>query len=210
LNRITEQSISPAAQIADSARVYGNVIIEAGARVFENAVIRGPAYIGANSVVGNNALIHSGCSIGSKCVIGYGSEIKHVVFGRDVWTHRNFVGDSVVADNCSFGAGTITANLLFNENEKIKVNIEGTEIDTGLNKFGVIMAEDCRTGSNSVLMPGKKIGPNSIVGPGVILMEDLAPNKIALLNQNAYQVRDNRLDLSKGSRDQLRQLIDSK
>lgn len=208
LDKITEQSIDSSARIADSANIDGNVIIEAGVRVFENAVIRGPVYIGADSIVGNNALIIGKCSIGPGCVIGFGSEIKHSVFGREVWTHRTYVGDSIVSDNCSFGAGTITANFRFDE-QNVKVDVKGQRIDTGFNKFGVVMAEGCRTGSNSVLMPGVKLGPNSIVGPGVTLMEDLLPNKIALLTQDAYRVRDNRLDLVEGTRDELRQRLDS-
>ena len=84
------------------------------------------------------------------CVIGYGSEIKHSVFGRNVWTHRTYVGDSIVSDNCSFGAGTITANYRFDE-EQVSVTVKGERVSTGTDKFGVIMAEGCRTGSNSVV-----------------------------------------------------------
>lgn len=205
--KISKQQISSSAKISERAIIGENVIIEDNVRVFENAVIRGPAYIGASSVIGNNAMVWGGCSFGPGCVIGFGSEIKHSIFGRNVWTHRSYVGDSIVSDNCSFGAGTITANFRFDEDE-VPVNVGDQRLSTGSNKFGVIMAEGCRTGSNSVLMPGAKIGPNSIVGPGVTLLEDLPPNKIALPSRSSYEVKDNRLDLTGKTRDELMKRID--
>jgi bifunctional UDP-N-acetylglucosamine pyrophosphorylase/glucosamine-1-phosphate N-acetyltransferase len=195
------KQISPTAKISDLAVIGDNVIIEDNVRVFEHAVIRGPAYIGAGSVIGNGAMVWGGCSFGPSCVIGFGSEIKHSIFGRNVWTHRNYVGDSIISDNCSFGAGTITANFRFDEQD-IPVNVSGQKFSTGTNKFGVIMAEGCRTGCNSVLGPGIKVGPNSIVGPGVTILEDLAPNKVALPSCSNYEIRDNKLDLTKKSRDE--------
>ncbi|RME43263.1 MAG: hypothetical protein D6796_13360 [Caldilineae bacterium] len=197
---ITEPRISPSARISERAVIEGNVLIEEGVRVFEYAVVRGPAYIGAGSIIGNSSMVWGGCSLGAGCVVGFGSEIKHSVFGRNVWTHRNYVGDSVVSDNCSFGAGTITANWRF-DSEAVTVRVGDGRVSTGTDKFGVIMAEGCRTGSNSVLMPGVKIGPNSIVGPGVTLLDDLPPNKIALPTRACYEVRDNRLDLTGGMRE---------
>jgi len=199
---IRDQLISPTAHISDRAFIDGAVHIDDNVRVFENAIIRGPAYIGAGSIIGNNTLVWGGCSFGPGCVIGFGSEIKHSVLGSSVWTHRNYVGDSIVSDNCSFGAGTITANYRFDE-QQVPVKVKGERINSGSDKLGVIMAEGCRTGSNSVLMPGVKVGPNSIVGPGVTLLDDLPPFKIALPIRSSYEVRDNRLDLTSSSRDEL-------
>jgi bifunctional UDP-N-acetylglucosamine pyrophosphorylase/glucosamine-1-phosphate N-acetyltransferase len=205
--KIQGQQISPSAKISDKAIIGDNVVIEENVRVFEFAVVRGPAYIGAGSIIGNQAMVWGGCSFGPGCVIGFGSEIKHSVFGRNVWTHRGYVGDSIVSDNCSFGAGTITANFRFDERD-VPVNVGEQRMSTGTDKFGVIMAEGCRTGSNSVLLPGLKIGPNSIVGPGVTLLEDLPPNKIALSTQASYEVRDNKLDLTAKNRDEQMKKLD--
>jgi acetyltransferase-like isoleucine patch superfamily enzyme len=57
-------------------------------------------------------------------------------------------------------------------------------------------------------MPGVKVGPNSIVGPGVTLLEDLEPNKIALPTRASYEVRDNKLDLTGKTRDALIKILD--
>jgi UDP-N-acetylglucosamine diphosphorylase / glucose-1-phosphate thymidylyltransferase / UDP-N-acetylgalactosamine diphosphorylase / glucosamine-1-phosphate N-acetyltransferase / galactosamine-1-phosphate N-acetyltransferase len=209
LSRISGPQISPTARIAANATIDGKVIIEDNVRIFEYATVRGPAYIGKGSVVGNTALVWGGCSIGHHSVIGYGSEIKHTILGNNCWTHRNYVGDSIIADGCSFGAGTITANYRFDEQE-VQVSIGESRLSTGTDKFGVIMAEGCRTGCNSVILPGLKVGPNSIIGPGVTLREDLPANKIALLTSTAYNTLDNRLDNTGRSRENLLSALEKK
>lgn len=187
--------ISQTAKISKNANLYGNVVIEDNVQILENAVIRGPCYIGKNSVVGNNVLIWNYSHIGGNCVVGYSSEIKHCYIGDNCWFHMCYVGDSIISNNCSFGAGTITANFRFDE-KPIRINIMGKKSNSHLDKLGVIMGEDCKTGINSGTMPGVKVGPNSIIGPGVMLSEDLEPNKIILLKESSYVVKENEIKLS--------------
>jgi len=198
LSNLKTSKFSQTAKISKNAIIddtNGNVVIEDNARILENAVIRGPCYIGKNSVIGNNVLIWNYSHIGDDCVIGYSSEIKHSYISDNCWFHTSYVGDSIISNNCSFGAGTITANFRFDE-KPIKVNIMGKKSDSHLEKLGVIMGENCKTGINSGTMPGIKVGPNSIIGPGVILSEDLEPNKIILLEGKSYVVKENEIKLS--------------
>jgi len=58
------------------------------------------------------------------------------------------------------------------------------------------MADHCRTGCNAVLLPGRKIGPNSIVGPGVVLEADLPPDTMALAAPGAVVTRANPIDVA--------------
>jgi UDP-N-acetylglucosamine diphosphorylase/glucosamine-1-phosphate N-acetyltransferase len=191
---ITEPRISDRATISDRAVVDGNVIIEDGVRVFENAVIRGPAYIGPNSVIGNNVLLWNHTSIGANSVVGFSSEIKRSLIGSNCWIHMSYVGDSVVSDNCSFGAGTITANYRFDEGP-VSVNVGGETISSGSDKLGAIVGPDSKTGCNATLMPGVKVGPHSIVGPGVVLRDDLTPDSL-ILGPAPYTITKNDIVLS--------------
>ncbi len=90
--------------------------------MFEGACIKGPCYIGENSVVGGNSLVRDFSSLGSNCVVGFSTEIKHSLIGDNCWFHMNYIGDSIISNNCLFGAGTITANFRFDENN-VKVRI---------------------------------------------------------------------------------------
>jgi NDP-sugar pyrophosphorylase family protein len=182
------KSISPKAQISKTAVIEGDVIIEDGVRVLENAVIKGLCYIGRNSVIGNNALIRDNSHIGEGCVVGYGTEIKHCYIGDNGWFHQNYFGDSIIGNDCSFGAGTVSANLRLDEND-IKVRVGGEDINTGSNKLGALIGNGVRTGINVGIMPGRRIGEGSFVGPHVCLTEDLPPGKKALAEKN-YKISD--------------------
>lgn len=202
LENIKERKISSTVKIADNAKIYGNVIIDDNASILENVVIRGPCYIGKNSVIGNNVLIWNYTHIGDNCVVGYNTEVKHSYICDYCWFHISYVGDSIISNNCSFGAGTITANFRFDE-KPINVNIRGKKSNSGLDKLGVIMGDNCKTGINSCVMPGVRVGPNSVIGPGVSLQEDLEPNKMVLLKEESYIIKENTIKLSPEKKEEL-------
>jgi len=171
----TEEYISPTAQISSHAVIEGKVVIEDNARVLENAIIRGPVYIGPRTVIGNSTLVRAYSHIGADCVVGFATEIKGSYIGDGCWFHMNYIGDSVVGEHCNFGAGTITANWRFDV-KTISVQVNDKPVNTGMDKFGAIIGDNCRTGINVSIMPGVKIGPNSIIGPSVCLTEDVESN----------------------------------
>lgn len=182
--------IANSARISEKASVEGNVIIEENARILENAIIRGPCYIGKNTVVGNGALVRN-AHIGENCVVGYGTEIKNSYIGNNCWFHSNYIGDSIIDDNCSFGAGTVTANLRFDK-KIVKVKVRDGTVSTGMEKLGAIIGSGSKTGINASIMPGVRIGPDSFVGPNVNLVCDLGPGKMILM-EPAYKISDNKM-----------------
>ncbi len=200
--KIIKQTIEEGAEISERATVEGGVWIGRGAKVFEGACIRGPCYIGENSVVGGNSLVRDYSSLGRGCVVGFSTEIKHSLIGDDCWFHMNYIGDSIISSNCLFGAGTITANFRFDE-KNIKVRIGDKRIDSGTNKLGAIIGDNCKTGINACLEPGVKIGPQSIVGPNVDLQDDLEPMKIIFVDKNSYVTKENKIAFSSESKQQL-------
>jgi NDP-sugar pyrophosphorylase family protein len=193
--------IAPSARISEKAVIEGKVILSDNVKVLENAVIRGPVYIGANSIIGNNALVRDYSHIGSNSVIGYSTEVKHSYIGDNCWFHSNYIGDSIVDDNCSLGAGTLLANFRLDEGY-IQIKVGDSLVDTGYDKLGAIMGRGCRVGVNASLMPGVRVGPDSFVGPQVCLRKDLGTNKMVLL-ESQYQVEDNKTTLDEGKRQEL-------
>jgi NDP-sugar pyrophosphorylase family protein len=197
----SESRIAPSARISPRSTIDGDVIIDENVRVLENAVIRGPAYIGANTIIGNNALVRDHSHIGADCVVGYCTEVKGSYIGDRCWFHSNYVGDSVIAEGCSFGAGTVLANFRFDE-ANISVRVGDQVVDTGLDKLGAIMGENSKTGINASILPGLKIGPNSFVGPHVFLTNDLQPNKM-VLPEPRCRVLHREMDLDDKKKDEL-------
>ena len=195
--------VAPSTRISEKATIEGKVILSDNVRVLENAVIRGPAYIGANSIIGNNALVRDYSHIGSNSVVGYCTEIKHSYIGDDCWFHSNYIGDSIVDDNCSLGAGTILANFRLDE-DNIQVKVGDNLVDTDCDKLGAIVGRGCRIGVNASLMPGVRVGPDTFVGPQVCLREDVEANKM-VLPESRYKVQDSQTRLDEGKR---RELLD--
>jgi len=169
--------------------------------VFENAVIRGPSYVGPNSVVGNNALIRDHSHIGANCVIGYCTEVKGSYIEDDCWFHSNYVGDSIIAEGCSFGAGTVIANLRFDESN-VSIMVQDELVDTGLDKLGAMIGSNCKTGINVSIMPGVRVGSHSFVGSHVCLERDLEANKMTIAEPR-YRTVSNKMEPSEPKKEEL-------
>lgn len=164
-------NIAATAVVEEGAHIKGEVIIEEGAKIMAGATVVGPAYIGKNSVVGTNALVRE-AYLGERCVVGFSTEVARSVLGDDVWTHSNYIGDSVIGDNVSFGAGTVTGNLRFDE-KAIDVTIGKGKVSSGMNKLGLFTGNNIRVGINTSFMPGIKVGSNSLIGPGILVKQDI-------------------------------------
>ena len=189
LKTIKKPSIHKTAEIHKTSVIEGPVVIEEGVRVLPYACIKGPATIGKGTLIGNNALVR-GSSIGKHCVIGYNTEVKDCVLADHVWTHSTYLGDSVIGENVSFGAGSVTGNLRLDEGEIHSHQLD-EKIPTGLTKFGAIIGANCRLGIHSSLNPGIKIGAGSFVGSGVLVNKDLPDNTFAVMRNGDIHTRVN-------------------
>ncbi len=188
-----EVAIDPSAEIADTAVIRGQVTIAAGVKIFDNAVIQGPAYIGKNSVVANNALVRGSVS-GEGCVIGFSTEVARSLLGDDCWFHTNYVGDTVMGNNVSFGAGAICANLRLDEKEIG---------ESGRNKLGPIFGDNIRIGVQTSIMPGVRIGSNTIITSGLTIAQDIEPSKFV---KGSYELEicENRANLDPSAREEMK------
>jgi bifunctional UDP-N-acetylglucosamine pyrophosphorylase/glucosamine-1-phosphate N-acetyltransferase len=178
---LKKPDISSSAQIAGSAVVEGNVFIGENARIFDGAVIKGPCYIGDNAVVGNNSVVRDHCDLEDFVLLGALCEAARVIFQKDVHVHSGYFGDSILDSGCRVGAGTVTANVRLDRGEitaKVQKQAGGEKrielAGTGLRSLGIIAGQNSKIGINVSLMPGRMIGKDCAVGPGAVLMENLA------------------------------------
>jgi len=149
------------------------------------------------------------CSqIGDDCVIGFGTEVARSHIGDHVWTHTNYIGDSVIGNNCSFGAGTVTGNLRLDE-EHISVNIHGEKICSGTNKFGLVTGDNVRCGINTSFMPGVKIGNNCFIGAGIIVAQDVEDDKF-VYGKTELTIKDNISKTDLGKREEMEKQLRAK
>jgi len=205
--------IHAGAEVSEKATVDGPVIIEEGARVMAGATVKGPCYIGRNCVIGSNTLVRES-NLGDGCIVGFGTEIARSHLGDDVWTHSNYIGDSVIGNDVSFGAGTVTGNLRLDEGF-ISVNIDTSgangngdvaKVPTGVNKWGLVTGDHIRVGINTSFMPGRKIGGGSYIGAGLVIAEDIPENSFAR-GEIKLKISENKGTFDKNARDKMRKKL---
>ena len=181
--------------IHPSAILTGPIEIEEDVTIHAGAVITGPVYIGKGTIIGNNALVRH-AHIGKNCVIGFGSEVARSYVGDESWFHTNYVGDSVIGENVSMGAGGVLANLRLDEGD-IPSAVKHERTASGRTKLGTITGNNVRIGVNSSIMPGVKIGSNSVVGPAMVVYEDVPDNMAYTMKDGKPQLVENKIDIEK-------------
>lgn len=148
-----------------------NTIIRSG------SYIEGPTYIDDETQIGPNARIRPYTVICKGSKIGFSVEVKESIIMEYVHAnHLSYIGDSIICEHVNLGAGTITANLRF-DNKPVKVTIKGVKVSSGRRKLGAIIGAFVKTGINVSLMPGVKIGSYTWIGPGSVVYHDVPSNK---------------------------------
>src|SRR3989339_309394 len=171
---IVEQRISDKAQISDMVKMVGPVWVEEGVVIHPFSVIVGPVYIGRNSIIGNFTQIRESF-IGLDSLVGERTTLARSVIGNGCHFHRNYLGDSLLAENVDMGGGTTTANFRL-DHSRAKSTVLGEQLDTNLQRLGAVIGKNTKFGTTCQIMPGVKIGSDCIVGPRSVLYKDLANN----------------------------------
>jgi len=188
-NRLCLTALEPniLGEVESGARLVGPVFIDREARILSGAYVEGPIYIGENCEIGPNCLIRPYTSLGKDVKIGNACEVKNsIIMDTTKIPHNSYIGDSIIGENCNFGAGTIVANLRLDD-ESVKMIVKGKLVDTETKKLGVIVGDNVRTGVNVSLMPGIKIGSYSWIGPNVLVYRDLPSGVIVTQKQELEQ-----------------------
>jgi len=156
--------------------IKGPVVVEKGALIRSGTYIEGPVHICAGATIGPNSYLRGSTTIGPDAKVGAASEVKNsIIMGKTNIPHHNYVGDSIIGENCNLGSGTKVANLRLDD-ANIKVVLKGEYIDTGRRKLGVIMGDNVKTGINASIDVGTIIGEDSFIGPGAIAKGTYLPN----------------------------------
>lgn len=136
-------------------------------------VMENPIAIGDGAIVGPNCFIRKYSVIGKKCHVGNAVEIKNsIIMDKTAVAHLSYVGDSIVGRNVNIGGGTMFANLRFDE-KTVGMNLDGKMVDSGRRKLGGIVGDNVKFGVNCVIMPGKKVWPNLLIPPTLVIDEDI-------------------------------------
>ena len=160
--------------IEKGAKVIGPVYIGKNTTVASSTYIRGPALIGEDCFIGPFSHVREYSCIGDNCKLGNASEVKRsIVMNNSNVPHLNYIGDSVIGEHVNLAAGTITANLR-HDDSKISVKVKG-KMKNVKRKVGAFIADYVKTGVNTSIYPGRKLGPFSWTSPGTVVKKNLEP-----------------------------------
>jgi bifunctional UDP-N-acetylglucosamine pyrophosphorylase/glucosamine-1-phosphate N-acetyltransferase len=159
-------------EIEENVVIKGIVSIGKGTTARSGSYIIGPVVIGRDCEIGPNCYIRPHTSIGHNCHIGAAVEIKNsIIMDGSKIPHHNYVGDSIIGEECNLGAGTKIANLRL---DKKDILVAGK--DTKMRKMGAIIGDSVETGINASINVGSVIGNNTQIGPGAVVSGVIAPN----------------------------------
>jgi acetyltransferase-like isoleucine patch superfamily enzyme len=186
--------------IAESAKIYPNV--ELGKNIIiEDFCIIGAPFKGQKNektIIGNNAIIRSHTviyagniigknfqtgnktnirelnQIGDNVIIGTLSVIEHHVKIEDyVRIHTSaFIPEYCVLEKKSWiGPNVVLTNAKFPRHPNVKDELKGVHIEA-----------KAKIGANSTILPGVKVGKNSLIGAGSVITRDIAGGVIVAGN----------------------------
>ncbi|GAB4219318.1 MAG: bifunctional sugar-1-phosphate nucleotidylyltransferase/acetyltransferase [Candidatus Microgenomates bacterium] len=184
---IKKPYFSKSAKISKKAKILGGVIIDDNAVIGDFVKILGPVYIGKNTIIGDYSLIRES-QIGDDCLIGSYTEVARSYIGNKVFLHRNYIGDSVLADEVMMGAQALTANLRF-DGETISSYLMDEKIDTNFYKLGAIIGRQSKIGVNTTIFPGVKIGKQTWVAPKEAIRYDLEDKTYLIDNEEKNNLK---------------------
>lgn len=145
----------------------GPVYIGRNSEVQECVVLRGPVAIGPSCRVRAGARLLPGVNLGESTRVG--GEISNTVFiGYANKQHDGFLGDAVIGQWCNLGAGCVASNLK-NDYSEIRLWSYARQhfLRTGLQFCGLIMADHCKAGINTMFNTATVVGPGcNIHGAG--------------------------------------------
>jgi bifunctional UDP-N-acetylglucosamine pyrophosphorylase/glucosamine-1-phosphate N-acetyltransferase len=162
--------------VEKGVHISGSVVLEDGSVVKAGSYLEGPVHVGKRCTVGPNSYLRPYSTLGDDVKVGAGCEIKNSIVMRNTKIpHLSYVGDSILGEDSHLGAGTITANLRFDEAE-VKTKVRGSWVNSGRKKLGAILGDRVQTGINVSIFPGVKIGRAAWIGPGAIVDRDVPSN----------------------------------
>ena len=160
--------------IGEGARVKPGAVLDAGSGfvyVSPGAVVESQAVLAENVFIGESAVVKTGANLHCNVAVGGFSKTGGEIEGSVIEPYANkqhdgFLGHSYISSWCNLGAGSNTSDLR-NNYGKVKIILEGKEVQTGEQFLGLLMGEHTKCSINSMFNTGTVAGTSTnIFGSG--------------------------------------------
>jgi bifunctional UDP-N-acetylglucosamine pyrophosphorylase/glucosamine-1-phosphate N-acetyltransferase len=148
------------------AELRGAVVVEAGATVDAGTVIEGPTLVRSGATVGPNAFVRGSTLLESNAEVGHAVEVENSVCMQRATANRlSYVGDSVLGQGATLGAGTTVATTR-HDGDPVRLPVKGESVSTGRQNFGAVLGDEVKTGVNTSLDAGVTLDTRATTAPG--------------------------------------------
>lgn len=196
---LEKDEIADGAQVSEKAEISGPIRLGPNSRIGSRVVIGGNVTIGANTsitngaMIGRNIIIGDSCRlrdycqlgtysvIGNNCVLGHCAEFGGLLMNK-VYLYHYCELSGIIGTATDIGAATVCGTLRFDDG-KTTHTVKGRKETPKIGGNETYIGEYCRTGVNAIIMPGVKVGPYSILGPGTITYKDVPAKTLVLAKQ---------------------------
>lgn len=159
----------------------GPILIGARTRIGKGVILRGPVAIGADCLVGDYVTIRGSATIGASSRIGLAAEIKNSIIGERVSIGPQcFVGDSKIEHDAYLGAQVRTSNHRLDQ-RTVQVAVDGKLVDSGREKLGCLIGARAALGIQVIILPGRIVPPDCVIGPRITIEKNLPTGRYRLL-----------------------------
>lgn len=182
--------------------IYPNVEIRSGTIIDEPCIIGKPPrecndgenklQIGSNSHIRPFTTIYAGSVIGDNFQTGQGVSIREDnIIGNNVSIGTNSVLEfgNKIGDNSRIHSNCFMEMVVIGRNVFVGPNVVFTDDPHPMGcpkykecKGGAIVEDYAKIGANSTILPGVRIGKNSLIGAGSVVTEDVPENSVVAGN----------------------------
>jgi UDP-N-acetylglucosamine diphosphorylase / glucose-1-phosphate thymidylyltransferase / UDP-N-acetylgalactosamine diphosphorylase / glucosamine-1-phosphate N-acetyltransferase / galactosamine-1-phosphate N-acetyltransferase len=169
--------------IGDRVVIHGNLIVGDNTIIDNGAIFNGNTVIGDQTIIRNYCIIYDGVSIGSQCIFDHCAEFLGGMVMDKVYLYHYGEFYGAIGSYTDIGAATVCGTLRFDDGETEHVVDGRKEVPLHFSN-AAYLGDYCRTGVNTIIMPGCKIGAYSVLGAGAIIDKDIEKNSLVYVKQD--------------------------
>lgn len=164
--------------------------------------------IGDNATIRSFTTIYSGNIIGNSFSTGQNVSIRennHLGDNVSIGTSSVLEFENIIGDNSRIHSGCFLEMVNIGKNVFIGPNVVFTDDPHPMKcpnyrdcKGGVIVEDLVKIGANSTILPGVRIGRNSLIGAGSVVVKDVPPDSVFAGNPAKFVKEINDLKCEKG------------
>jgi len=155
----------------DDDPIHWSVKFGSRVRVGDNVVIDHDCSIGDDVFIGHNCVIRSGVKIGSGSVIGHLVMIER---DTEIGQRTTIQSQSHITARARIGGFAFLGPKVMLINTRRISHGRGFEPELEGPEIGFA----ARIGAGAIVLPGRRVGENSVIGAGSLIVRDIPPRQI--------------------------------